>query len=120
MNLKIRLTILNSAGQPFMGRGPVQLLSGIARHRSIQQAAKEMNLSYVKALKIVKNLEESLGCQLLTRTIGGKNHGGAELTPFAREFLGLFSRYEQKIATLAELEFSEFIEKFQELKGKIS
>lgn len=95
-----------------MGRGPVQLLQGIERLGSINQAAKEMNMSYVKALKIIKRMEASLGGKVLITKIGGKEHGGAELTPPAKKFIDLFIAYEAEVANVAQKQFSL-------LKGRI-
>jgi len=61
MEIRIKLLVLNDEGKPFMGTGPIQLLQGIERLGSINQAAKEMKMSYVKALKIIKKMEECLG-----------------------------------------------------------
>ena len=91
-----------------MGRGPVQLLQGIERLGSINQAAKEMNLSYVKALKMIKNIEASVGGKILITKIGGKEHGGAELTPVASKFLMAYTAYEAEVTTFAQ-EKSAFI-----------
>ena len=65
MKIHLKLVVLNEQGLPFMGRGPVELLRGIERLGSINQAAKEMNMSYVKAWKIIKRMEASLGGKML-------------------------------------------------------
>jgi molybdate transport system regulatory protein len=109
MKIHLKLTVLNDQGEPFMGRGPVQLLQGIERLGSINQAAKEMNLSYVKALKIIKRIEVSLGGKILSTKIGGKNHGGSELTPLAAKFLDLFTAYEAEVANFAQEKFATII-----------
>lgn len=88
-----------------MGRGPVQLLQGIERLGSINKAAKEMKMSYVKAWKIIKRMEASLGGKILKTEIGGKDYGGSKLTPLATKFLDLFTTYEAEVANFAQEQF---------------
>lgn len=101
------MSVLNEQGLPFMGRGPVRLLQDIRRLGSINAAAKEMNMSYVKAWKIIKRMEASLGGKVLKTEIGGKNHGGSELTPLANRFLGLFTSCEATVSDFAQEQFRQ-------------
>jgi molybdate transport system regulatory protein len=116
MKIKVRLTILNQDSAPVMGIGTIWLLQRIRRLKSINQAAKEMGLSYVKALKILKNMEACLGRQILIKEIGGKDHGGSELTPFAEAFLELFETYYATVTDLAEQEFQHFLAQTHDLQ----
>lgn len=109
MKIKVRLTILNQDGVPKMGIGTIWLLQRIRRLKSINQAAQEMEMSYVKALKMLKNMETCLGRQILIKKIGGKDHGGAELTPFAEAFLERFEAYQATVTDFAEQEFQHFL-----------
>ena len=112
MNIHFKLSILNDQGLPFMGRGPVRLLQGIERLGSIKQAAREMNMSYVKAWKIIKVMEDSLGGKILKTAIGEKDHGGSELTPRAKQFIGLIMVFEAEVAHFAQ-------ERFQRIKEQL-
>lgn len=116
MKLKVRVTILNDDGASMMGIGTIWLLQRIRRLKSINQAAQEMGLSYVKALKMLKNTETTLGRQILIKKIGGKDHGGAELTPFAEAFLELFETYQTTVTDFAEQEFQHFLEHVHNLQ----
>ena len=119
MRLHIKLTVLNDQGEPFMGRGPVQLLQGIERLGSINQAAKEMDLSYVKAWKIIKKMEASLGGKILKTEIGGKDYGGSKLTPLATKFLDFYTAYEAEVADFAQERFTMIKEHLEALgKGR--
>ncbi len=106
MDIRIKLSVLNDQGLPFMGRGPVELLLGIKRLGSIKQAAEEMQMSYVKAWKIIKRMEISLGSKILKTEIGGRDHGGSELTALADSFLDSFTSYESAVADFARREFA--------------
>jgi molybdate transport system regulatory protein len=110
MKIHLKLSVLNDQGLPFMGRGPVQLLQGIERLGSINQASKEMNMSYVKAWKIIKRIEVGLGGKILRTKIGGKDHGGSELTPLAAKFIDFFTAYETEVANFAQDKFSTILQ----------
>lgn len=98
-----------------MGKGAGHLLQGIKRLGSINQAAKEMHLSYIKALKIIRKMEASLGLKILKTKVGGKEHGGAELTLLANQMLDLFMAYEAEVTNFAQERFNRFTERFEEL-----
>ncbi|MFH1842475.1 MAG: LysR family transcriptional regulator [bacterium] len=108
MDIHLKLRILTKDGEPFMGPGPLRLLQGIREHRSINQAAAAMDLSYVKALQLVNRLEKCLGHQLLLRTRGGAQRGGTELTPFAERFLAEYARLQAALDQRANSEFEVF------------
>lgn len=115
MKIHLKLSVLNDQGLPFMGRGPVQLLQGIERLGSINQAAKEMNMSYVKAWKIIKRMAASLGGKILKTEIGGKDYGGSKLTPLATKFLDFYTAYEAEVANFAQEQFKLIKERLEAL-----
>lgn len=115
MKIHLKLKILNSEGVPFMGSGPVELLRGIEHLGSINQAAKAMNMSYVKAWKMIKVMENSLGGKILETKIGGINHGGSELTPLAKIFIDDFSDYEADVERFAQEQFTSMKRDFHAL-----
>lgn len=110
MKLKVKISITDDQNEDFMGIGLVWLLRGIKKFKSINQAAKAMNLSYVKALKIINRLEENLDKKILIRKRGGKDRGGAELTPFADQFLEEYDRFQKDIKTYSQKRYSDFQE----------
>jgi molybdate transport system regulatory protein len=122
MRLHLKLTILSEQGVPFMGRGPARLLQGIKRLGSINQAAREMKMSYVKAFKIIKKMETCLGGKILNTTIGGKDYGGSKLTPLATRFLDYYMAYEAEVTNFAQERFElavKYIEMNTETGGDI-
>ena len=62
-------------GKRLIGEGRAQLLNLIANHGSINAASKEMGISYRKAWSIVKDMEDVLGDELVSKHRGGA--GGA-------------------------------------------
>ncbi len=93
--LEIRSKVwIEADGEPVFGRGRRFLLEAIDKHGSINQAAREVNISYRKAWSHIKVMEERLGIQLVERQTGGKNGGGATVTKEARQFLKKFEAME--------------------------
>ena len=108
MKLKVKISITDDLDEEFMGIGLVWLLQRIKQFKSIQQAARDMGLSYVKALKIINRLEDNLGQKILIRKRGGQERGGAELTPFAEEFIEEYNRFQKDIKKYSQMRFSNF------------
>lgn len=98
-------------GEPVFGRGRRFLLEAIDAHGSINQAAKEVGVSYRKALSHIQVMEKRLGISLVVRQTGGRNGGGALLTPEAREFLRKFEKLERGLRRFVDAQFREFFPK---------
>lgn len=75
------------------GPGTHRLLWHIDRSGSLNQAAKEMKMSYSKAWQVVHSAEEYLGVALLDRRTGGPTGGGSSLTEEAQVLLACFGAY---------------------------
>ncbi len=118
MKLHVKLALANETNEEFCGFGLLQLLDGIGTHGSIQQAARDMDLSYVKALKILNRLERELGETLLVRHKGGAARGHTELTPFARRFIRDFAGLRQKVRKSADAAFKGFQKRYEGKKTK--
>jgi len=112
MKVRIKISIVNEAGKGFMGIGLIWLLRRIKEFKSINRAARDMDLSYAKALKILNRLEENLGRKILKRKRGGRERGGADLTPFGERFIEEYDRFQGDIKNYSEKRFSEFRKKF--------
>ena len=112
MNLHVKLALANGEGEEFCGYGLLQLLEGIGAHGSIQQAARDMDLSYVKALKILNRLERELGETLLVRRKGGASRGHTDLTPFARRFVRDFAALRRRVRRSADAAFKGFQKRY--------
>ncbi|HOE01390.1 MAG TPA: LysR family transcriptional regulator [Kiritimatiellia bacterium] len=108
MKLHVRIALATARDEEFCGAGVLELLAGIARHGSIQQAARDMGLSYVKALRILNQTEKELGLALLERRKGGAQRGSTALTPTARRFVRDFTRLRATIQKSAQQAFRPF------------
>ncbi|MCO6416721.1 LysR family transcriptional regulator [Siccirubricoccus sp. KC 17139] len=75
-----------------IGPGKIALLEAIARTGSIAAAARELGMSYPRALRLVEALDEALATAAVTRAPGGQRGGGAVLTAAG---LALIARYRE-------------------------
>ncbi|MBX3743461.1 MAG: LysR family transcriptional regulator [Akkermansiaceae bacterium] len=78
------------------GPGKAELLEHLSRTGSLQAAAAAMDMSYMKAWRMVKGLNTMFSAPLVTMQRGGKDQGGAELTATGHEVLAL---YHEAVAT---------------------
>src|SRR4030065_137087 len=78
---------LEIEGKPFFGEGRFQLLRGIDKYGSINQAAKAAGIPYRRAWSYLHALEDRLGIKLIVTQTGGYNGGGTLLSMEAKEFL---------------------------------
>src|SRR5271169_4443007 len=104
MEIKSKLWI-ESGGKPVFGGGRRFLLEAIDKHGSINQAAKEIKISYRKAWGYIKAMEERLGFKLIEHQTGGKNGGGATLTEEAKKFLKKYEELEMGIREIVDERF---------------
>ncbi len=110
MQIKSKLWI-EVDGEPVFGRGRRFLLNAIDEYGSINQAAKEISISYRKAWSYIKAMEERLGIKLVERQAGGRNGGGAVLTKDARKFLKKYEQMEEGIREAVDKKFGKIFGK---------
>lgn len=111
MQVRVKINVGDPEGRFFLGSGIARLLEGIDRQRSISRAAKEMDLSYPKALRMIQKLEAGLDRAIVARRRGGNARGGAELTPAGRDILRRYGRLERRIHRYADAAFEEVFSK---------
>jgi len=100
---------INANGCKCFGPGAARLIALAGEKNSLRAAAAEMGMAYSKAWRVVKACEEAMGIKLLQLRAGGRNGGGASLTP---EGELLLKRYEAMTARLNELAGAELEEYF--------
>lgn len=111
MKARTKITFFDENENKFFGEGPARLLHAIEEHGSLRTAARSMNMAYTKALKILKNAENALGFPLTTRTTGGKDGGGSQLTPEGKEWLTLYENYRDACIRANQQLYLEFFSK---------
>lgn len=109
MKSRIRVALLNKAGEVFADDELIRLLSIIAQHGSINHAAKIAGMSYMKAVGLLNRLEASLSFPVLTRKAGGRGGGGARLTAEGHAFIQSFIRYQQSVMKSAAKELGKYL-----------
>ncbi len=115
MELKSKFYLLNDSGEKFMGAGVLWLLKAIEHTGSLRKAAREINISYSKAYKMINNLELSLGKTVVDRKKGGQERTGTQLTVFGEQLYHLYNDFQEKAKAQLEKPYSEFKEKLNSL-----
>jgi molybdate transport system regulatory protein len=86
---------LDQDGKAF-GDGPYELLKRIEATGSLQKAAAQMEMSYSKAWKLMREIEQRLGFPLLDRRVGGQSGGGSQITPRAKELMLCYGKFRKE------------------------
>ncbi len=94
----------------FFGPEIAQFLMLIEHTGSMQTACRQMNMSYSKGWKVMKEAEKQLGYPLLITQSGGADGGFSQLTPKTRDFLNRFLRMEQELNEKTEELFLKYFE----------
>jgi molybdate transport system regulatory protein len=87
---------LDQDGKAF-GDGPYDLLKWVEKTKSLHQAAHQMGMSYSKAWRLIRTLEERLSFPLLERKVGGPSGGGSQLTPMARNLMKDYKQFRNDV-----------------------
>jgi molybdate transport system regulatory protein len=97
-SLSVRID-LDSEGR--IGPGKIQLLENIHATGSISAAGRAMEMSYKRAWDLVDELNKICGQAAVERQTGGKNGGGAMLTPFGLSLVERYRKIERAATTAA-------------------
>ena len=92
-NLRPRFRILCGEKIAF-GPGKADLLELISQTGSIGEAAARMEMSYMRAWSLVRDMNKCFKQPVVESARGGREHGGAELTVTGRRVLELYRRME--------------------------
>ena len=110
---KATLRIVDGAGERCFGPGVAALLEGVEEKHSLRAAAISMEMAYSKAWRILRRAEDAFGCKLLQSTTGGKNGGGAALTPEGAALLKAYRDYTAAVERCCAEEFTRHFGAFQ-------
>lgn len=78
------------AGGRMLGPGKMELLAYLDATGSLAAAAKEMGMSYMRAWKLVQELNHDPKRPMVGTSRGGAQGGTGGLTPFGRKVLDLY------------------------------
>jgi len=105
-----RLTVrLDFSGDRRLGPGKVALLEAIEATGSITGAAKALGMSYRRAWVLLEETNALFTSPAADTAHGGRQGGGAALTPFGREIVSRFRAVESALhrAARADVRFLE-------------
>lgn len=91
MKIKSKIWIETDHGI-IISEGRIQLLKLIASTGSLNKAAKEMNISYQKAWKLVDASNKASKEPLIATQIGGNKGGGTVITPYGQSLIETFEK----------------------------
>ena len=89
-----------------LGRGKIELLEHIRMTGSISAAGRAMDMSYRRAWLLVSALNGMFKQEVVESQRGGKQGGGAAVTPFGEELIRQFRLMEEKARTALAQELS--------------
>lgn len=107
LHLKLTVRLYSDDDERCFGPGIATLLCRVREYRSLRSAAISMEMAYSKAWRIIRTAEQVFGCKMLSSTIGGKNGGGATLTPEAEALLNRYLEMQADIQKYAQQRFQQ-------------
>jgi molybdate transport system regulatory protein len=87
---------LDQNGKAF-GDGPFELLKRIERTDSLHEAASQMGMSYSKAWRLIRTMEQRLGFHLIERRVGGPSGGGSWITSEGKDLMDRYERFRKDV-----------------------
>ncbi len=94
LNARFRLRIYRDEGIA-IGPGKVAVLEAIAATGSISAAARNLGMSYRRAWLLVDELNRALKQPAVVAGAGGRQGGGASLTPLGEELVRRYRAIEE-------------------------
>src|SRR3954447_13696406 len=105
-SLRPRLRVLH--GEVIaLGPGKADLLEAIERAGTLAEAAKLLDMSYMRAWKLLQTMNACFREPLVATTRGGAVRGGAVLTETGRAALALYRRMEEESRKAVEPAWEE-------------
>lgn len=99
--LPFKMRIRVYASDRMLGPGQMELLAHIGASGSLSAAAKQMRMSYMRAWKLVQNLNRDPAQPMVEMSRGGARGGAARVTTFGKKVLALYQTMERKSARVA-------------------
>ena len=102
-SLSVRID-LDAEGR--IGPGKIQLLEKIREFGSISAAGRAMDMSYKRAWDLVDEINRICRQAAVERQTGGRNGGGAMLTPFGISLVARYRKIERDAASAVRKELA--------------
>src|SRR5262245_48443067 len=105
-SLQPRMRVLASK-EIALGPGKIELLEAVHATGSITEAAKRLDMSYMRAWTLIRTMNRCFKDPLVVAVRGGnKGGGGAELTPTGRRAVSLYQRINAKFLAAARSDWA--------------
>jgi molybdate transport system regulatory protein len=88
-----------------VGPGKIALLEHIDSGGSLSRAARELRMSYRRAWQLLESLNSGFAKPVAATVRGGRAGGGATLTPFGRELIRVYRKFDAEIQARAVRRF---------------
>ena len=102
-SLSVRID-LDTEGR--IGPGKIELLENIQKLGSISAAGRAMDMSYKRAWDLVDEINRICRQAAVERQTGGRNGGGAALTPFGLSLVARYRKIERDAASAVRKELA--------------
>jgi len=80
-----------------MGRGTYLLLKEIHKRGNIMDACRSLRMSYKKAIKLIKRVEDIINEEIIESKKGGATHGFSKLTDVGLLLIEMYEKIESVI-----------------------
>ncbi|TEB15835.1 Molybdenum-pterin-binding protein MopB [Pelotomaculum sp. FP] len=97
---------LDNNGKVF-GDGPYDLLLRVEQTGSLSKAAAEIGMSYNKAWRLIRSMEDRLGFPLLKCKAGGSSGGGSEVTSQALRLMQQYRALREEVENTLEMLYTK-------------
>lgn len=104
---------LNWDGLFLMGPNYLRFLAAVDDTGTIREGGVAVGWSYRTCLNRIRRMERALGRPILLTRRGGKMGGSAQLTPEARRFIRIFSRWQADVEQLSRRAFTRALRQSQ-------
>ena len=102
-NLSVRIDLDTESR---IGPGKIELLENIDKFGSISAAGRAMDMSYKRAWDLVDEINRVCRQAAVERQTGGRNGGGAALTPFGASLVARDRKIERDAASAVRKELA--------------
>jgi len=90
-----KLTLRIAHDQGVIGPGKIALLQAIRDTGSISGAARQMDMAFRRAWFLIETMNTMFREPLVRTSVGGREGGGAELTPLGAELVERYAQLEE-------------------------
>lgn len=108
-NIKEDIKVRFITNIPYFGPGVADLLESIEEKQSVSLACKKMGMSYSKGWKIIQKIKAATGFDAVTTQKGGTTGGITELTPYGKNLLSSFRKYEADVKEYSNERFNYYL-----------